>query len=548
MVILSLRIFFLVFFLFTALYAKPLESLNEQEKEWLQTHREIQFTGDPHWLPFEGFDKNGKYIGIIADFLKIIEEHTGLKFKKHMTNTWDESLDLLKSHKVQMLTVSLDTDLGDDFICTQSFLSSPVVIIMKEKTAYVDSLYQLHNKTIAVIKNYGYVRKIKEKYPTYHFFEVENIDEGLQAVAEGKYDVMLSTMALAAYTITKKQLANIAVVGKTEFTTHLVFAVDKKYAPLVSIINQVGAIVDEHTKQQILHKWVNQEYVEKVDYTLLWQIAFILSLIIFGSLFWSWRLKQEIARRIVLEKENEKMLAQQAKHAALGEMMDAVAHQWKQPLNAISMMNELLLMSYKDGSLDESFLLEHKKDTDTQLEHLLSTLDEFRSFFRPDKEAEYFNLKESIEAVLLLVKDDLLKHTIEVELLCDPSIKVKVIKNEFKHVLLNLISNARDAFVENNIDKRELQILVKKLTDTVEIQIIDNAGGIPQHILPHIFDANVTSKQDGKGTGIGLYMSKQILDKISAKIYVENVKDGALFTIKIPYYSIDKKGYVDAIR
>lgn len=533
--ILNLRLLFVaLFFLSTTLFSKPLENLTTNEKQWLQTHKEVDFTGDPHWLPFEAFDEKGNYVGIIADFLKIIEEHTGVHFKKHVVSTWQESLELLKSHKVQMLTVSTDTKLSDDFLLSNSFLSNPIVIIMNEKMPYVDSLYQIKDKTIAMIRDYGYVKKIKEKYPNYHFVEVENIHEGLQAVAEGKYDAMLTSMALGSYMITDMQLANIAVVGKTEFTTKLAFAVDKDYAPLVGIVNKVGSIIDEHTKQQILHKWVSRDYVEKIDYTLLWQIAFVASLIILGTLFWSWRLKKEIARRIVLEKENEKMLAQQAKHAALGEMMDAVAHQWKQPLNAIVMMNELLLLEYKDGSLDEEYLLEHKKDTDAQVEHLLTTLSEFRSFFRPDKEPEKFFLKESIEAVLLLVRDDLLKHTIEVELVCDESIKINVIKNEFKHVLLNLLSNARDAFVENDIKHRKLQIIVKELPNEVEVQILDNAGGIPEHILPHIFDANVTSKVDGKGTGIGLYMSKQIVDKMSASITAQNHENGALFTLHIP--------------
>ncbi len=535
MVILNLKTFLILFLIVsTNLFSKPLDNLNDEEKQWLVEHKEIQFTGDPHWLPFEAFDAKGNYIGIIADFIKIIEEHTGVVFQKHVTKTWEESLDLLKSHKVQMLTVSVDTKLDDNFLLTKPFLSNPIVIIMKKKTPYVGSLYQIKDKKIVVIKEYGYIDKIKQKYPEYHFIEVANVHKGLRAIAEGKYDAMLTTMALGSYMITDMQLANIAVVGKTEFTTQLAFAIDKEYAPLVSIINKVGDIVDEHTKQQILHKWVNQDYVEKVDYTLLWQIAFILSLVIFGTLFWSWRLKKEIARRIVLEKENEKMLAQQAKHAALGEMMDAVAHQWKQPLNAIVMMNELLLLEYKDGNLDEAYLLEHKKDTDTQVEHLLTTLSEFRSFFRPDKEVEPFNLKESIEAVLLLVKDDLLKHTIEVELICDESIYLNVIKNEFKHVLLNLISNARDAFVENEIEPRKLKIEAKELEDFVEIKIIDNAGGIPEQILPHIFDANVTSKTDGKGTGIGLYMSKQIMEKMSAIIRAENYKNGACFTLEIP--------------
>jgi len=235
-----------------------------------------------------------------------------------------------------------------------------------------------------------------------------------------------------------------------------------------------------------------------------------------------------------LRMQNERMMAQQAKHAALGEMMDAVAHQWKQPLNAITMLTDLLIIEHRQGSVDEAYLKEFKSDMWSQVDHLLTTLSEFRSFFRPDKTTETFKLQETINAVLLLVKDELMKYTINVTLSCSEDIEINVIKNEFKHVLLNILNNAKDAFIENEIKTREIKINVMQDAEAVTIEISDNAGGIPEHVLPNIFKANVTSKAEGKGTGIGLYMSKQIADKMSADLTAENRGDGALFTLKIP--------------
>ena len=526
----------LLFIFSNALFAYELQSLNSDEKVWIQNHQNIKFTGDPNWLPFEAFNADGKYIGIVADFLEIIENRTGLVFEKVPSKNWTESITLLRTHQVQMMTVTKDLDIGNNFLITNRFLENKIVVVMRSGNNYVNNIASLKDKTIVVIKDYGYIQKIRHKYPNYKFVEVDNVNEGLYAVAEGKYDAMLVTMSLGSFMITDLQLSNISVVGKTEFSTALAFRIDANYAPLVGIINKVLKTIDEKTKQKILKKWINKEYVEKIDYTLLWQIAFVLSLIIVGTLFWSLRLKREIARRVILEKENAKMLAQQAKHAALGEMMDAVAHQWKQPLNAISMMNELLLMEFEDKTLNKEYLLEYQKDMNTQVEHLLSTLSEFRTFFRPDKKAEKFNVLESIEGVLLLVKDDLLKHTITVEVQCEKTIFIDVIKNEFKHILLNFLSNARDAFVENNIENRVVKICVKEEKEFTLVEVSDNAGGIPQDILPTIFEANVTSKEEGKGTGIGLYMSQQIAAKMSAKLSVENLKEGAIFKLNIPLF------------
>jgi len=120
------------------------------------------------------------------------------------------------------------------------------------------------------------------------------------------------------------------------------------------------------------------------------------------------QLEAEFERR----SQSEKILAQQAKHAAMGEMMDAVAHQWKQPLNAISMLTDLLLIEYKSGDVDEAYLRNYKKMLWEQIDHLLNTLAEFRSFFRPDKKKTDFNVQRAIDSVLLLIKDEFLKEMI----------------------------------------------------------------------------------------------------------------------------------------
>ncbi len=292
----------------SALIHKTIQiNFNELEHRWIKQHPHINFTGDPNWLPFEAFNKQGEYIGIIADTLKLVEERSGLTFNKIPTESWEESVDLLKSGKVDMLTETTDSLLRSEFLFTQSFLPNPIVVIMQDGSSYVDTLSQLKKKSIILIKGYGYIDKIKEKYPDHTFHEVENIQEGLSAVARGEHDVILTTMALGSYTIKNMQLSTIRIVGKTEFTTQLGFAINRDYAPLVGILNKVFKSIDEQTKQNILSKWVTQEYIEKTDYTLIYQIAGIAFLIIFGTLFWSWRLKKEIIRRSILEKKLEEV-------------------------------------------------------------------------------------------------------------------------------------------------------------------------------------------------------------------------------------------------
>ena len=247
------------------------------------------------------------------------------------------------------------------------------------------------------------------------------------------------------------------------------------------------------------------------------------------------RYKYELTKLVKEETEahlkSQKMLQQQAKMAAMGEMMDAVAHQWKQPLNALSMFGQMLQMDFDDGIVDRSYIENMLKDTDEQIEHMISTLTEFRTFFRPDKEPEPFGLKRCIQTVMLLMKDELMRHQIEVTIESEQEIIINGIENEFKHLILNIISNAKDAFLERERKQRMIFIRFYSQDGNTILQIEDNAGGIPDHIIKDIFKPNVTSKKEG--TGIGLYMSAQIAQKMSGQLYVANTERGAEFTLEV---------------
>jgi len=231
--------------------------------------------------------------------------------------------------------------------------------------------------------------------------------------------------------------------------------------------------------------------------------------------------------------KKDMMLRQQSKMAAMGEMMDAVAHQWKQPLNSLSMMNDMLLDDFKNGTVDEAYITEVTEMTHMQIAHMINTLNEFRTFFRPSKDSQDFSVTECLESVEVLMKDELLKNTIAVNVEIQEDIILHGQINEFKHLFLNLISNTIDAFNEKAIQNRSITIRTYKNENHGIIEFEDNAGGIPPAVIGSIFKPNVTTKADGKGTGIGLYMSSQIVQKHAGSITVENINNGAMFTITL---------------
>jgi PAS domain S-box-containing protein len=241
------------------------------------------------------------------------------------------------------------------------------------------------------------------------------------------------------------------------------------------------------------------------------------------------RVKEEVEKRKHQERINEK----QAKMAAMGEMIDAIAHQWKQPIGIIKLQTEMLGYDLEDNQDNsEKIYKEYQDKMQTQIEHMENTLQEFRGFLRTDKELKCFYINQMVDKVLFLVKDEFMKHKIEIHTDIDPELYIYGYENEFKHVILNILNNARDAFKENNIEIKNINIQGYIEDENNFLTIEDNAGGIEADKLPKIFEPEFTTKDSSEGSGIGLYMSKQILDKFHAAISASNKDAGVCFTIE----------------
>lgn len=242
-------------------------------------------------------------------------------------------------------------------------------------------------------------------------------------------------------------------------------------------------------------------------------------------------LKSQVQIEIEKNRQKEKVLMQQVKLASMGEMIDAIAHQWQQPINLINLRIDILCQVFESGKLDKNHMSAFKEKITLNINHMINTLNEFRTFFRPNKQEEFFDIKTMIEKVLLLVKDEFIINKIRININEINNFSINGVENEFKHLLLNLINNSKDAFNENNIlaNKRVININILSNKEKNIIEVIDSAGGIPNEIIENIFKANSTTKDISKGTGIGLYLSNQIALKYNGTLQVENIDNGAKF-------------------
>jgi len=240
-------------------------------------------------------------------------------------------------------------------------------------------------------------------------------------------------------------------------------------------------------------------------------------------------LQRMVNEKVQEIRQKDKALTQQSKLAAMGEMIGAIAHQWRQPLNGLAINIQLLEDLYEEGSLDKETLKRIIDKNLQMIEFMSNTIDDFRNFFRRDKEKVLFDIKETIEKVIALQKPQLDNHNIKIITHLRP-IKYKGYKNEFMQAILNIISNAKDAIIEKQKDGI-IKMSNKKEGKNIVIEIEDNGGGIPKEVMDRIFEPYFTTKDEGKGTGMGLYMVKEIFDRMDADIKVSNTKNGAKFTI-----------------
>jgi len=236
-------------------------------------------------------------------------------------------------------------------------------------------------------------------------------------------------------------------------------------------------------------------------------------------------IKEEVEKRVY----QENILIKKSKMAIMGEMMDAVAHQWKQPLNSISLGIQILkLEKDKISSTEFNDMI---TSIEMQVKHMFATIDQFRGFFKHTLDENKICMNEIISKVLFLLKDDLMLNSIKVETNIDSDFCIKGIENEFQHLLITLITNAKDIFKERDIKDRKIIINTKEDNEFYYLEVIDNGGGVDESIKDKIFELNYTTRKDG--TGVGLYLASQIAIKHNGTLDVENTENGAKFYFKI---------------
>jgi len=230
--------------------------------------------------------------------------------------------------------------------------------------------------------------------------------------------------------------------------------------------------------------------------------------------------------------KKDRAMLHQSRLARLGTMISMIAHQWRQPLSEVSGILMELETAIKFKKLDEKLVIEGIKESDQLLNYMSNTIDDFKNFFKPSKEKEDFILQDACTNALSIVQASLNDYGIAIDISFDKKTVINGYPREFSQVILNLLLNSRDVFEDKNVNDPRINLSTKQTDNYVYITIKDNAGGITEENINIIFEPYFTTKSSSKGTGLGLYMSKMIIEKnMNGQLNVRNEDNGAVFEI-----------------
>lgn len=247
-------------------------------------------------------------------------------------------------------------------------------------------------------------------------------------------------------------------------------------------------------------------------------------------------LEIKIENAVAKEKNQSAMLHQQSKLASMGELLEDIAHQWRQPLASISLQIANIQIKIKLGQKNELNFEEIAEKLNKSISFLSDTIETFRNFLNSsDKDKSLFNIKATINNTISIIREILISSDIKIEVQSDENIIYNGFKNDLEHIIMNLINNARDAFVLNKIENCSIKIKVYHQHSNLIIAVTDNAGGIDRKIIKKIFEPYFTTKHKSKGTGLGLYLIKQLLKKVDGDIeIISSLNEKTTFIIKLP--------------
>lgn len=548
-------------------------NFSKEELDWLKQNPIIYLSGDPKWPPFS-FYEDGKYVGIIPDMLNLLKEVSGINFSHLDTNSWQDSVNLLKNKEIKILdAVTITPSMSKILDFTSKYFSSQIVIIGNKKNErYISSIKDLENiknKTLGLVEGHFITEMIKRDNPDLEIFGTfKDIPEGLKALSTGMIDYFILDIPTFDYYSKIYSLSNLKIVGITGYNTEYRFGVEKDNIILVSIMNKILKHIPQDRKDEIYRKWIKIDSGKNIDYDLIWKISVISFIILSIIFYWNRKLKQEIKEKEKIQKELEKernninSLNEELKKAKdvaeniarqKSEFLANMSHEIRTPMNSVIGFTEILDKEIQNP-LHKEYLSSIKKGGDSLLRIINDILDLSKI------EAGKLEIKqESINPTNMFLEIESIFHskiiskniTFIVEI--DKTIPKYIIMDgvRIRQILFNLIGNAIKFTEKGHIKLKVENVYKDNIKSKIDLifSVEDTGIGIDGNNLKSIFNAfeQVKNQDVAKygGTGLGLAICAKLVHMMNGEIEVQSEKNkGSIFRVilrDIPVSSMEEE-------
>ncbi len=651
--------------------------LTDAEEAYLQHKKVITMCVDPDWMPFEKIEK-GRHKGLTADYMKLVSKKIHMPISLVETRSWSDSLIKAKDRECDILSMVAKTEEKEKYMdFTSTYIESPLVLATRHDQLFIEDIDSYMDKKWGVVKGYSVTDILKKRYPSIRVVEVDSVHDGLKLVENGTLFGYIDNAIVVSSAIQKEFFGSISITGRLESKVRYSVAIRNDEKILRDVFEKAVLSIEPDEMQRLLDKWVKVDYSPQKDYTLVWQVFVVTSLIILIIFYRYVLLRREVGKRVeaeeklqqltstlseqvnhatidleeknlrliesvynfedifnttmemivifeddgtiidmnqsglkmlgyyykseivgtkisrhVLESELPRVyedlrmdthepyeliilrrdgsqlytlmssrriirdgrkvrlstlmdltevrqqnshLIQQSKMAAMGEMIENIAHQWRQPL---SQVNSAVLLV--DGLLDKRDIQDEQieaklSEIEELTKYMSTTINDFKDFFVQEKKVVSFVLSDVVNKAVNIASSSLKSSHIDLQLLIDEEIIMQGYSNELQQVILVLINNAKDVLKSRENAAPKIVIRLGKEDTYAFISVSDNAGGIEDDIIGKVFEPYFTTKQQTQGTGLGLYISKMIIqESMNGSLEVENRNAGACFTIRLP--------------
>src|SRR5690606_22700540 len=268
--------------------------LSPYERFWLREHPQLRIAANTNWPPFEFVDEAGRYQGMVADYLELIQQRIGYQFQIVPMNTWSETLKALDNDAIDAIPAIARTPRREEqLLVSESYFSFPIVLAVRDDIPFIGGLDELDNERVGVVKDYASQDFILISHPHLNLSFVDTLDEGLLKVSNGELDVLVSNIPSISYLINRLGIGNLKITGITPYTDAVHFGVRNEMPELRSIIDKALATITEAEHEAIYQRWISRNISSDTDYSLVWRVVAVAAVVVVIFLYWNRKLSRE---------------------------------------------------------------------------------------------------------------------------------------------------------------------------------------------------------------------------------------------------------------